>query len=315
VTVTPLALFDGVTSAWLASLVPVAAASGLAFAFMTRKYRRRRRVASRTFPGSWEAVLATRVAFYNALGEEDRARFRQEIAIFLDEKRITGVRTQVDEATRVLVAASAIIPIFGFPEWEYDDLGEILIYPSSFDGEYRFDDGRGRILGLVHSGGPLSRVMILSRPDVQAGYTHATDMLNVGIHEFAHLVDRADGALDGVPATLDRDLVRPWLELVHESMAEIAAGGSDIRPYALTNEKEFFAVVSEYFFEDPVRLRENHPRLYAMLEKVFHQDMASRITTCLREVLFPHGRRIGRNSPCPCGSGEKYKKCCLECGS
>lgn len=22
-------------------------------------------------------------------------------------------------------------------------------------------------------------------------------------------------------------------------------------------------------------------------------------------------RKIGRNSPCPCGSGSKYKKCCL----
>ena len=24
------------------------------------------------------------------------------------------------------------------------------------------------------------------------------------------------------------------------------------------------------------------------------------------------GRKIGRNDPCPCGSGKKYKKCCLE---
>jgi hypothetical protein len=23
------------------------------------------------------------------------------------------------------------------------------------------------------------------------------------------------------------------------------------------------------------------------------------------------GHKIGRNDPCPCGSGKKYKKCCL----
>jgi Mlc titration factor MtfA (ptsG expression regulator) len=134
----------------------------------------------------------------------------------------------------------------------------------------------------------------------------------VGIHEFAHLIDKADGAMDGVPATLDRDLAKPWLDLVHQKMQEIAQGRSDIRPYALENEQEFFAVVSEYFFENPMRLRDKHPKLYAMLEKIFNQDMKSRITSCLREVLFPYGRKIGRNAPCPCGSGNKYKKCCLE---
>jgi preprotein translocase subunit SecA len=24
------------------------------------------------------------------------------------------------------------------------------------------------------------------------------------------------------------------------------------------------------------------------------------------------GKKVGRNDPCPCGSGKKYKKCCLE---
>jgi uncharacterized protein YecA (UPF0149 family) len=23
-------------------------------------------------------------------------------------------------------------------------------------------------------------------------------------------------------------------------------------------------------------------------------------------------KKIGRNAPCPCGSGKKYKKCCLD---
>ena len=28
--------------------------------------------------------------------------------------------------------------------------------------------------------------------------------------------------------------------------------------------------------------------------------------------MFPLATRISRNDPCPCGSGKKYKKCCLE---
>ncbi|MFQ5770864.1 MAG: SEC-C metal-binding domain-containing protein, partial [bacterium] len=27
---------------------------------------------------------------------------------------------------------------------------------------------------------------------------------------------------------------------------------------------------------------------------------------------FETTRKIGRNNPCPCGSGKKYKKCCLK---
>jgi preprotein translocase subunit SecA len=27
-----------------------------------------------------------------------------------------------------------------------------------------------------------------------------------------------------------------------------------------------------------------------------------------------HQRKIGRNEPCPCGSGKKYKKCCGRVG-
>jgi hypothetical protein len=29
-----------------------------------------------------------------------------------------------------------------------------------------------------------------------------------------------------------------------------------------------------------------------------------------RDAESPLGRRVGRNEPCPCGSGKKFKKCC-----
>jgi uncharacterized protein YecA (UPF0149 family) len=28
-------------------------------------------------------------------------------------------------------------------------------------------------------------------------------------------------------------------------------------------------------------------------------------------TLLKIGEKVGRNDPCPCGSGRKYKKCCL----
>jgi len=66
-----------------------------------------------------------------------------------------------------------------------------------------------------------------------------------------------------------------------------------------------FAVVGEYFFERPQLLKQNHPELYALLSQAFQQDTATllRVTDFFKED-------IGRNDPCPCGSGKKFKKCC-----
>jgi Mlc titration factor MtfA (ptsG expression regulator) len=51
----------------------------------------------------------------------------------------------------------------------------------------------------------------------------------------------------------------------------IKLGESDINPYAVTNEAEFFAVVSEYFFEKPKELKDRHPELYELLSNTFLQ--------------------------------------------
>jgi Mlc titration factor MtfA (ptsG expression regulator) len=98
---------------------------------------------------------------------------------------------------------------------------------------------------------------------------------------------------------------------MRRKMAEIEAGKSDINRYALTNEAEFFAVTAEYFFERPGIMKQKHPVLYAALERVFNQSLRARVAAVQRDLA--RGRpSFGRNSPGPCGSGRKYKKCCLE---
>jgi hypothetical protein len=295
---------------WLPAVLVIGAA---AYLFLTRKFRRRARLARRSFPEAWRQILRDRVAFYNALPQSERARFEEEVATFLDEKRITGVKTRVDDETRLLVAASAVIPIFGFPEWEYDRLAEVLLYPSSFNDEMSFDDAaRKNILGMVGASGALNRIMILSKPDLARGFSLPADKQNVGIHEFAHVVDGADGEFDGVPAGVAPESVEPWLRLMRVEMERIDSGDSILRRYGATNEAEFFAVAAEAFFERPTALAERHPELYALLEQIFQQDTRSIITSTVRSMLLPYPRRIGRNAPCPCGSGRKYKKCCLQ---
>jgi len=294
------------------SLPAALLAALLIYLWMTRRVRRRRRILAQPFPAEWEAVLQSEVVFFRALAPEGQARFRREVQVFLGEKRVTGIMLELDSTVLVLTAASAIIPIFGFPEWEWDQISEVLVYPDRFDGDFAFEGNDGRhTLGMVGTGA-LNRLMILSKPDLLAGFRNAADKRNVGVHEFAHLVDKSDGTVDGLPGVgLEREAIGPWIDLVRRKMEEMRRGDSDINPYGLTNEAEFFAVATEYFFERPGVMERKHPDLYAMMCRVFQQDLGERAADLARERA--RGRpQFGRNSRCPCGSGLKYKKCCLK---
>ncbi|MFD2245220.1 zinc-dependent peptidase [Pontibacter ruber] len=283
----------------------------LFYRWATRKDRRRKQVLAQEFPVEWRKILQDRVGFYHTLKEEEQKQFEKMVQLFLSEKRITGIQTEIDDTTKVLVASSAIIPIFGFRDWEYHNLGEVIVFPGRIK---RFQDKDNEavteVLGRVN---PFQNdhYVTLSKPALEQGFNEMGDRKNVGIHEFAHMLDQADGEIDGVPkAYMPEELVKPWQELMYRKIKAINKGESDINPYGATSEAEFFAVVTEYFFEKPGQLAEKHPRLYELLTKVFHQNPKRRFRIDFRSLLNPYGKRLGRNEPCPCGSGEKYKNCC-----
>jgi MtfA peptidase len=223
-----------------------------------------------------KTILQDQVPFYQQLNESRQAEFEVRAAHFLTQVKITGVKTIVEDVDRVLIAASAIIPIFNFPGWEYPNLNEVLLYPDSFDHEFEQQGEDRNILGMVGSGA-LNHVMILSQFELRQAFLNETGKNNTAIHEFVHLVDKTDGEIDGIPESLlHKQYIKPWLQLMQEKIKEIIDDRSDINPYGATNEVEFFAVVSEYFFERPELLKDKHPELYELLLKIFHPATAAK---------------------------------------
>ncbi len=225
-------------------------------------------------PDHWRGAFEAEVLFYSKLSARERSLFERRMMRFLADVRITGISTEVTDRDRILVAASAVIPIFGFPDWHYRGLREVLLYPSAFNEHYAVTGtGRDR-LGQVGSGTMVGK-MILSRPALVQGFTNETSKTHVGIHEFVHLLDKADGLVDGLPeALLERQYALPWMKLMQEKIKGITTGKSDINSYGGTEEAEFFPVASEYFFKRPKLLKRKHPMLYAKLEHIFKQDPA-----------------------------------------
>ena len=225
-----------------------------------------------SLPANYNSLLLEKVAFYRSISDDERERFIKKISEFLAYVRISGVDTNVDDLDRLLVACSAIIPIFGFPEWKYYNLREVLLYPATFDKEeFLSPKNRRNTLGMVGNG-PMQRVMILSKPSLHEGFENESGKENTGIHEFVHLLDKEDGDVDGLPeALMNRQYVLPWLKLMNENINAIIEGRSDINVYGATNKAEFFSVVSEYFFGRPDLFKEKHPELYNLLTQIFHQ--------------------------------------------
>jgi Mlc titration factor MtfA (ptsG expression regulator) len=281
------------------------------YGIFTRKIREREAMKKKTFPENWRKILGDYVAFYRALSPEEKDRFETEIQIFLHETRVTGIKTEVDDLTMVLAAASAEIPVFSFPEWEYDNLGEILIYPGPFTKDFRMEGPDRNVTGMVGTG-VMQGMMILSKPALIGGFQNTSDKGNVGIHEFAHLLDSADGSYDGVPqAFLDNSFIEPWLDIMHRETERIKNGDSKMNVYGATSKVEFFAVATEYFFEHPQAMQKEKPELYELMMKIFKQDTKHRFSTALKTLVNYNGNKLSRNADCPCGSGKKYKNCCL----
>jgi Mlc titration factor MtfA (ptsG expression regulator) len=269
------ALAGVIALALLVMAPPLAALAGplvgvVYFALATRRFRRRRALLASPFPESWRALLERRVPFYRRLSGDGRARFEDDVRIFLAEQRIYGVHgAAVDDEVRLLIAASAAMLGHGLPEWEWTNLRDVVVYPKAFDDDYNPHAGGG-IAGMVHAQGPI----LLSRSDLSHGFSRPKDGHNVALHELAHVMDFADGRADGVPADVDWVASAPWIETIADRLRQMRRkrGDKPLRAYAGQNEAELFAVAVEAFFEQPERLSEKDPELYALLAEYLNQD-------------------------------------------
>lgn len=224
-------------------------------------------------PENYQTLLSQYVSYYNRLNEKNKTRFEEKIKEFLGYVRIDGIDTAANDLDKLLVASSAIIPVFGFTKWKYYNLKNVLLYPGSFNKDEFLASGyEQNTLGMIGNG-PMQRVMILSKPALHFGFQIETPKENTGIHEFVHLLDKEDGDVDGLPeALLNRKYNSKWIGLVNKNIETILIGQSDINYYGASNKAEFFAVTSEYFFNQPELFKENHLELFDLMCLIFNQN-------------------------------------------
>jgi len=247
------------------------------------------------------AFLEATVEFYRQLSLADKTRFEHRCLSFIHVTEFVGHNLDVSDHDKLLVAAGSVILAWGFDQWHYVKVETVILVDRAFNEDAQFGQADSHITGLVGTH-HLRGKMILSQAALHQGFSNSKDKRNVAIHEFAHLIDMADGEVDGLPREItEQGFALPWLALVRRKIKDIKNKKSDIRNYGATNNAEFFAVASEYFFERPKFLQRKHKELYKALERFYKQNHADVQTA----------ERIRKKAPCPCGSGKRYKRCCL----
>ena len=234
----------------------------------------------------WQETLAS-LPFLDGLSDEEKSRLRELSETFLKEKEFTAAGgLELTDAMCVSIAVQGCLPILNLGLAAYRDWIGIVVYPDEFVIPRTVEDECGVIheyddiaSGEAWEGGPL----IISWRDAQM----AGEGYNVLIHEFAHKLDMLNGEADGVPP-LPADLPRKeWEDTLHAAYDDFCARIDAIEheaerrgetlhdypllldPYAAVNPGEFFAVLSETFFESPDILHHEYPELYRLFSRFY----------------------------------------------
>lgn len=237
--------------------------------------RRRQRLRERPFPAAWRRILRQRVPAVARLPADLQQRLKGHVQVFVAEKPFIGCGGQpVSDELRVTIAAQACLLLLGQarPDY-YPRLRHVLVYPGAF----AVDRVQQQAGGVVHeqrqalSGQSWAEgQVVLGWAEVLAGAEDPGDGQNVVIHEFAHQVDQDKGVANGRPWRPSRRLARRWAQVMGEAFARLQHEPSAlIGAYAASEPAEFFAVVTELFFEQPQALAAEAPAVYRELALLF----------------------------------------------
>jgi Mlc titration factor MtfA (ptsG expression regulator) len=259
---------------------------------------RREKILATPFPVEWKNCIEHNVAHYQRLDESQQKHLRDLVQVFVAEKHWEGCGGLIlTDEIRVTIAAEACLMILALPHDLYRQVESIFVYPSTvitperklgvFEATGNVSSGSFPILGEAQLRGPV----ILVWDSVLQSARHPESGHNVVYHEFAHKLDMLSGEANGTPVLETKEQYRRWVEVCSKEFLRLRAlSGSGkqtfLDSYGATNEAEFFAVVTEQFFDKPVEMKNHCAELYDVLQEFYRQDPAvSRLQRQIPEHL------------------------------
>jgi Mlc titration factor MtfA (ptsG expression regulator) len=248
------------------------------FSYIKKWQRKRILRQSRITSAQWRAAFA-RLPLLDRLSARERGDLRDLAILFLHEKSFSSARgLALTQHMVAVIALQACLPVLYLGLDWYAGWSSIVVYPADFAPERAVMDEFGvvhntqqALSGEAWQQGPI----ILSWRDVE--YAGEVDGSNVVIHEFVHKLDMLNGAPNGFPplhpemdaAKWARDFSSAFSDFQGKVHAGLPTG---LNAYGATAPAEFFAVVSEAFFEVPEFVMSGYPAVYENLKQFYRQD-------------------------------------------
>ena len=265
------------------ALVTLLAIAGLVAPPFFRE-RRRRKLRAQPFPAAWREILERRVPYVRRLPAGLRRQLEEHIQVFVAEKAFTGCAgLEISDEVRVTIAAQACLLILNRRTDYFPKLVQVLVYPGAFVVERLraepsgiLQEQRQALSGESWTHGQV----VISWEDALEGAATTNDGRNVVIHEFAHQLDQQKGYANGAPWLGRSDRYPQWSQVMSGEFARLQECALTGQPslfsyYGATHPAEFFAVVSEVFFEQSREMAALHPALYGELGTFYRVDPSS----------------------------------------
>jgi len=248
------------------------------YLFFYRSWRREREL-KQPFPKAWRKHLQSSVPLYRQLPTQLQKALREQVQLFIAEKNFYGCDGfEVDDRVRVAIAGHACLLTVMRSYTDYDEVRSILVYPDVY--RVNAPERDGMVVGVSNQvrAGEASSMgqVVLAWAECESGAMQAKSAHNVILHEFAHQLDYLDGSADGAPP-LSGEQADEWqqtMTIAYDNLRHSLRHQrkSWLDPYGATKPAEFFAVLTETFYQQPQHLKEQQPAVYDLLREFYRVD-------------------------------------------
>ncbi|MES2811919.1 MAG: zinc-dependent peptidase [Bacteroidota bacterium] len=212
-------------------------------------------------------VLNKQFHYYKTLPDNKKRYFEHRVATFINKYEFIGQeKFIITDEVKVLIASTSVMLTFGMRNYLYSNIDKIIVYPE----EYYSTIGE-----TYHKGefNPRMRAIVFSWQDFKEGFGITNDNLNLGIHEFAHVLHfhglKSEDASAIIFSRMYNQIQRDVNDPVNR---EKLINSEYFRIYAYTNQFEFLAVILEHFFETPQEFKAQFPEIYLKVKEMINYN-------------------------------------------
>jgi hypothetical protein len=212
-----------------------------------------------------QLILRQKFEFYNKLSPKQKNYFHHRIAVFQAKYQFIGRGDfQMNTEVQLVISATYVMLTFGMRKYILTIFDKIIVYPEEYLSTNTDQYHKGEF-------NPRMKAVAFSWKHFEEGYQVNNDNLNLGIHEFSHVIHHHSlRSNDGSAKSFQKHYKNIMREVNHPPNRERLINSDYFRIYAYTNHFEFISVIIEHYFETPDQFKVEFPELYENVSKMLN---------------------------------------------